>query len=94
MGFKCKFFFLIVIYCSGFFSAVYYVAHGDENSPANDKAVRIVNAINYYSSKIYSRVSEKYSQIDKEELKSAYNKGLEAVNTMTAKYCKNQTDAQ
>ncbi len=94
MGFKSKFFFLIVIYCAGFFSAVYYVAHGDENSPANDKAVRIVNAINHYSNKVYSRISEKYSQIDKEELKSAYSKGVEAVNNMTAKYCKNQTDAQ
>jgi hypothetical protein len=86
MGWRSKFFFLIVIYCAGFFSAIYFVANDSENSPANDKAARIVSAINHYSSKIYSKASEKYAQIDKEELKAACNKGFEAMNNMTAKY--------
>lgn len=86
MGWRSKFLFLIVVYCAGFFSAIYFVANGGENTPANDRAAKIVNAINHYSSQIYSKASEKYAQIDKEELKAAYNKGVEAVNNMTAKY--------
>ena len=104
MGWRSKVLFLIIIYFSGAVSAIYYVAPGDENCQANDKATKIVNAINYYGnkayvcgSKAYDKVSQKVSQVDKGDLKTAYNRGVQAINNMQDKYSasnSSETDAQ
>jgi hypothetical protein len=94
MGWRSKLFLLIVVYFAGFFSAVYFVASGNDNYQANDKAAKIVNTINTYSKQIYNKASEKCSQLDKQDFTDAYNKGVEAINNIQDKYASAQPDAQ
>jgi len=94
MGWKSKLFLLTIVYFGGFFSAVYFVASGNDNYRENDKAAKIVNTINTYSKKFYNKASEKYSQLDKQDFTDAYSRGVEAINTMQNKFASAQTDAQ
>lgn len=86
MGWKSKILLVLIVYISGFLSAIYYVAPGDGIFPANDKATRIVNGISYYK----ERASEKMQQINKEDFKNAYDKSLAAIEDMKSKHSSSQ----
>jgi hypothetical protein len=66
-----KLFTLLIVFTAGFVCALYYVASGNENYQANDKAVRITNTINGYLSSTYGKINNKLSNLENKQTGSS-----------------------
>jgi hypothetical protein len=91
MGFKSKFLFLLIVYFAGFATAVYHLspdgrvgpetafASGGSEDQGQSKAVDVLTSIR---DKTYGKVAARFANMDREEFKAAFDRGMEAVRNM------------
>ena len=98
MGWKSKLLFLMIIYFSGFGTAVYYLAPPGENNARgqgiarntqssiagnSESAGKAMDVLNKLGSSAYSKVAASISGMNQQEFKAAYERGLQAIKNMS-----------
>lgn len=93
MGWRCKLIFLLIVYFTGFATAIYYLAPSDSrqcqaasysgssyNGAADsDKPQDNVSAL---FKRYYDKAAASFGNMDKKELKAAFNRGIAKVKEM------------
>jgi len=83
--------FLLIVYFAGFATAVYYLspdgragpasafASSDSGSTGESKAMGVLTSIR---DNTYGKVAARFSNMDQEEFKAAFDRGMEAIKGM------------
>lgn len=97
MGWKSKFLFLLIIYFSGFATAIYYLSPAGENLTNGRSSIqdgsqdvqessmaggKTMDNFSYEAKRAYNKIAAKLSSMSKEDFKAAYEKGLAALKNM------------
>lgn len=83
MGWKSKFLFLLIVYFSGFATAIYYLAPPGENQQeANYENAGTATSLNHYGKIACSKVATGITAMSKYDFKGAYDRGILALQNM------------
>jgi hypothetical protein len=93
MGWKSRFLFLLIVYFSGFATAIYYLAPSgrtDSNGSAyvssssggSDSQSRATAVLTNLRDNTYGKVAAKMSGMNQQEFKAAFDRGMQAVMRM------------
>ncbi len=101
MGWRSKFIFLLIVYFAGFATAIYYLAPSDRgqcqaasflsslDSGSQGNASALCKG---YYDKAYAKASESFSQVDWQDLKERFNRGLQKLMEMANKNSQNAAE--